>query len=63
MKQQLDDLVQTALPTQHGDFILHFYSNTLDDKEHIALVKGEVANQENVPVRIHSECFTGDVLG
>lgn len=63
MKQQLEDLVQTPLPTRHGDFILHFYSNTLDDKEHIALVKGEVANQENVPVRIHSECFTGDVLG
>jgi len=63
VKQQLEDLVQTPLPTGHGDFILHFYSNTLDDKEHIALVKGEVANQENVPVRIHSECFTGDVLG
>jgi 3,4-dihydroxy 2-butanone 4-phosphate synthase/GTP cyclohydrolase II len=63
VKQQLEDLVQTPLPTRHGDFILHFYSNTLDDKEHIALVKGEVANQENVPVRIHSECFTGDVLG
>ena len=63
MKQQLEDLVQTPIPTQHGEFILHYYSNTLDDKEHIALVKGEVANQENVPVRIHSECFTGDVLG
>lgn len=63
MKQQLEDLVQTPLPTQHGDFILHYYSNTIDDKEHVALVKGEVANQENVPVRIHSECFTGDVLG
>ncbi|MCX7068388.1 MAG: GTP cyclohydrolase II [Methylococcales bacterium] len=63
MKQPLEDLVQTPLPTQHGEFILHYYSNTLDDKEHIALVKGEVANQENVPVRIHSECFTGDVLG
>ena len=63
MKAQLEDLVQTRLPTEHGEFVLHFYSNTLDDKEHIALVKGEVANRENVPVRIHSECFTGDVLG
>lgn len=63
MKQQLEDLVQTPLPTLHGEFILHYYSNSLDDKEHIALVKGEVANKENVPVRIHSECFTGDVLG
>lgn len=63
MKAQLKNLVQTPIPTKHGDFILHYYSNTLDDKEHIALVKGKVAGQENVPVRIHSECFTGDVLG
>lgn len=63
MNPQLDDLVQTPIPTRHGEFILHFYSNNLDDKEHIALVKGQVAGQENVLVRIHSECFTGDVLG
>lgn len=63
MKPQLENLVQTPIPTQHGEFILHYYSNTIDDKEHIALVKGEVAGQEQVPVRIHSECFTGDVLG
>lgn len=63
MKAQLEDLVQTPLPTEHGEFILHYYSNTIDDKEHIALVKGDVTHRENVPVRIHSECFTGDVLG
>jgi 3,4-dihydroxy 2-butanone 4-phosphate synthase/GTP cyclohydrolase II len=63
VKAQLKDLVQTRLPTEHGEFVLHFYSNTIDDKEHMALVKGDVANRENVPVRIHSECFTGDVLG
>jgi GTP cyclohydrolase II len=63
VKAQLEDLVQTPLPTEYGDFILHYYSNTIDDKEHIALVKGNVENMENVPVRIHSECFTGDVLG
>lgn len=63
MKPQLENLVQTPIPTQHGEFILHYYSNTIDDKEHIALVKGAVAGKENVPVRIHSECFTGDVLG
>ena len=63
MNQHLQDLVQTPIPTRHGEFILHYYSNTIDDKEHIALVKGEVANQEDIPVRIHSECFTGDVLG
>jgi len=63
VKPKLEDLVQTPIPTKHGEFILHFYQNSLDDKEHIALVKGEVSGQENVPVRIHSECFTGDVLG
>lgn len=63
MKQQLENLVQTPIPTKHGEFILHYYSNNIDDKEHIALVKGEVAGKNNVPVRIHSECFTGDVLG
>jgi len=62
VKAQVNDLVQTPLPTEHGEFILHYYSNTLDNKEHIALVKGDVANKEHVPVRIHSECFTGDVL-
>jgi GTP cyclohydrolase II len=63
VKQQLENLVQTPIPTKHGEFILHYYSNNIDDKEHIALVKGEVAGKNNVPVRIHSECFTGDVLG
>ena len=66
MKPQQDsiqDLVQTPIPTRHGEFILHYYSNTIDNKEHIALVKGDVAGQSAVPVRIHSECFTGDVLG
>lgn len=63
MKPQLENLVQTPIPTKHGDFILHYYSNTIDDKEHVALVKGDVAGKEKVPVRIHSECFTGDVLG
>lgn len=63
MKLQLEDLVQTPIPTKHGEFILHYYRNNLDDKEHLALVRGEVAGRKNVPVRIHSECFTGDVLG
>jgi 3,4-dihydroxy 2-butanone 4-phosphate synthase/GTP cyclohydrolase II len=60
---QVEDLVQTPIPTQYGEFILHYYKNSGDDKEHIALVKGDVKAQHNVAVRIHSECFTGDVLG
>ncbi len=62
MKQKLETLVKTRIPTQYGEFILHYY-NTRDNKEHIAFVKGQVKNKENVLVRIHSECFTGDVLG
>ncbi len=63
MKLSIEDKVQTRIPTKHGEFILHYYTNTEDDKEHIAFVKGVVADKEDVPVRIHSECFTGDVLG
>jgi 3,4-dihydroxy 2-butanone 4-phosphate synthase/GTP cyclohydrolase II len=63
VKPQVENLVQTRIPTKHGEFMLHYYRNTIDDKEHIALVKGAIADKENVPVRIHSECFTCDVFG
>lgn len=63
MNATIEDKVQTRIPTRHGEFILHYYSNSLDDKEHIAFVKGDVLGKNDVPVRIHSECFTGDVLG
>ncbi|MEE9337204.1 MAG: GTP cyclohydrolase II [Methylococcaceae bacterium] len=63
MKAKLKNIVQARIPTAHGEFTLHYYSNSIDEKEHIAFVKGDVANKTSVPVRIHSECFTGDVLG
>jgi 3,4-dihydroxy 2-butanone 4-phosphate synthase/GTP cyclohydrolase II len=63
VEPKLTNLVKTRIPTQHGEFILHYYSNNIDDKEHIALVKNNISDKKNVPVRIHSECFTGDVLG
>mgnify|MGYP000040489624 FL=1 len=63
MKPQVENLVQTRIPTEHGEFTLHYYSNNLDNKEHIAFVKGDVSNKQGIPVRIHSECFTGDVFG
>src|SRR5690606_19873770 len=50
------------IPTALGEFPLHLYANNLDDKEHLALVMGEVAGGSGVLVRVHSECFTGDVL-
>lgn len=54
--------VETNLPTDYGNFKLIGYSNKLDNKEHIALVKGEVSEESSVLVRIHSECLTGDVF-
>lgn len=63
MNLKITKTLQTRLPTQHGDFVLHYYQTDQDDKEHLALVKGIVKNQENVPVRVHSECLTGDIFG
>jgi 3,4-dihydroxy 2-butanone 4-phosphate synthase / GTP cyclohydrolase II len=59
----VNEVAVAKMPTQWGEFNLHAYENCLDDKEHIALVKGDVKGKEEVLVRIHSECFTGDVLG
>ncbi len=51
------------IPTEYGEYQLCLYTNTQDTKEHMALVMGDVGDQREVLVRIHSECFTGDVLG
>lgn len=51
------------MPTEFGDFQLHLYRSTLDGRNHLALVKGDVAGARNVLVRVHSECLTGDVFG
>ncbi|HBP99336.1 MAG TPA: GTP cyclohydrolase II, partial [Gammaproteobacteria bacterium] len=51
------------LPIEHGEFQLGYYSNSLDDKEHLTLHMGDIANGENVLVRVHSECLTGDTFG
>jgi GTP cyclohydrolase II len=56
-------IVQARIPTDAGEFQLCLYANNRDEKEHLALVHGAVDQQNDVPVRIHSECFTGDVLG
>jgi 3,4-dihydroxy 2-butanone 4-phosphate synthase/GTP cyclohydrolase II len=59
----LQRMATTSLPTAAGEFVLHLYHNNVDDKEHMALVSGEVAGHAGVLTRVHSECFTGDVLG
>lgn len=55
--------VETRLPTVYGEFRAIGYTNIVDGTEHIALVAGDVSGDEEVPVRVHSECLTGDVFG
>ncbi len=51
------------LPTRYGKFQIVAFQNNLDNKDHVALVKGDIYGRANVPVRLHSECLTGDTLG
>jgi 3,4-dihydroxy 2-butanone 4-phosphate synthase / GTP cyclohydrolase II len=51
------------LPTDWGDFQLYLYQSTLDGREHLALVMGDVGDGQPALVRVHSECLTGDVFG
>lgn len=64
---QLEKLVsrvaEAQLPTQFGDFVIRVYQNTVDGKEHVAIVKGEITAEEPTLVRVHSECLTGDIFG
>ncbi|WP_257347801.1 bifunctional 3,4-dihydroxy-2-butanone-4-phosphate synthase/GTP cyclohydrolase II [Pseudalkalibacillus decolorationis] len=55
--------IEIELPTETGGFKAVAYSNILDQKEHVALVKGEILPDEPTLVRVHSECLTGDVFG
>ena len=50
------------LPTEYGDFRVFAYESGLDKETHVALVKGEIGDGENVMVRVHSRCLTGDVF-
>ncbi len=58
----IERVVSTKLPTAFGDFVAVGYRSLVDNKHHVALVKGEVAGAEDVLVRVHSECLTGDVF-
>jgi 3,4-dihydroxy 2-butanone 4-phosphate synthase/GTP cyclohydrolase II len=55
-------VVTTRLPTTYGEFSVVGYRSLVDDKHHVALVKGDVDGHEDVLVRVHSECLTGDVF-
>jgi 3,4-dihydroxy 2-butanone 4-phosphate synthase/GTP cyclohydrolase II len=58
----VERVVDTTLPTAFGDFVAVGYRSLVDNKHHVALVKGDVAGQSDVLVRVHSECLTGDVF-
>ncbi|MFC8955541.1 MULTISPECIES: bifunctional 3,4-dihydroxy-2-butanone-4-phosphate synthase/GTP cyclohydrolase II [unclassified Streptomyces] len=53
---------EVRLPTAHGDFTAYGYRSTVDGVEHVALVHGELGDGEDVLVRVHSECLTGDIF-
>ncbi len=54
---------RATLPTRNGEFQIVVFRNNIDDKEHLAMVRGDLQGPEPVPMRIHSECLTGDVMG
>jgi 3,4-dihydroxy 2-butanone 4-phosphate synthase / GTP cyclohydrolase II len=54
---------EARIPTQYGDFTAHVFESLLDGTEHLAFVRGEVSGKNDVLVRVHSECLTGDVFG
>ena len=55
-------VASTKLPTEYGDFWLHAFENQIDKQTHVALVCGEIGDGDDVLVRVHSQCLTGDVL-
>jgi 3,4-dihydroxy 2-butanone 4-phosphate synthase / GTP cyclohydrolase II len=58
----IERVVETHLPTKYGEFEVVGFRSLVDDKHHVAMVKGEIDGQEDVLVRVHSECLTGDVF-
>ncbi|MBA4495681.1 bifunctional 3,4-dihydroxy-2-butanone-4-phosphate synthase/GTP cyclohydrolase II [Paenactinomyces guangxiensis] len=59
----IERVVSVRMPTEFGEFQMVGYSNQVDDKEHVAFVKGNIDPEKPVLVRVHSECLTGDVFG
>jgi len=58
----VEKIVTVNFPTKYGVFKLHLYKSSIDEHHHLALEKGEVKGKENVLVRVHSQCLTGDVF-
>ena len=53
---------EARLPTEYGEFLIKAYTTEIDDKTHVALVKGNIEKTDDVLVRVHSECLTGDIF-
>ncbi|AGL19418.1 bifunctional 3,4-dihydroxy-2-butanone-4-phosphate synthase/GTP cyclohydrolase II [Actinoplanes sp. N902-109] len=62
-ERQVERVVETRLPTEHGEFTAVGYRAAVDGSEHVALLHGDLGDGEDVLVRVHSECLTGDVFG
>ena len=62
-EQHIQRITETRLPTEYGEFKIIGYTNTIDDKEHIALVRGDISTGGAMLTRVHSECLTGDIFG
>ena len=62
-ERQVTKVAEARIPTAHGTFRAVGYDSTLDGIEHIAMVYGDIGDGENLLVRVHSECLTGDVFG
>ena len=61
--QLVDEVAVTRMPTKYGNFVAHGFVNRLNGEHHVALVKGDIGDGENVLCRVHSECLTGDTFG
>ena len=59
----INEEASAELPTHFGDFKIKVYTTEVDDREHVAIIKGDVAGKEDVLVRVHSQCITGDIFG
>jgi 3,4-dihydroxy 2-butanone 4-phosphate synthase/GTP cyclohydrolase II len=59
----VERVVEARIPTRHGEFAAIGYRSLVDDRQHIALVRGDIGDGEGVLTRVHSECLTGDVFG